>query len=968
MATHSTTLKFVLVADTSKFDARMQKAIHGLAAIGTTAETGTKKAVTGANRLSNAFSRAQSVITSVAVSLAFIGAMRVFGGVIKSAIEFDAAFTGVRKTVDGTPEQMEALRLEFRQLASEIPYTTEELSKIGMVAGQLGVAVEDIGQFTRVVADLAVAAEDLEVEDAARALARISKVMGEDISQAERLSSTIVHLGNKFATTEGEIVEMTLRMADAGRVIGLATPEAVALATALSQLGVKAQAGGTAWRKTFMSMKTAVDTGSSSLNLFAKVTGHAISVQGEHIKTGEQFAKVFRDKPIKAIAQFVSGMTRIIKEGGPAFKVLDSLGLANIRVARGVLSAAAAEGELIRAIKEGNIAWADGNKAREEAVKFYSSWEKRLEVVGNRLVLFAQAQSEAWMPGFVSFLESAVEPINDWRIALDQTNAALDRTGEKFGWIESLIRGWIILWQTLVLTVYSFRHGFLTILDEIALALQKLSIRGMGPVRDFLKERISIATQTLGEHLDMMKTYMDTSTKVGNVEEHLRRLFLKTGVSISTLRAELEKTDMATLTANLTNEDYVKSLQGVKTAVDEGGEGLGEFSKDIEKFKNQYADATKGNEAFVTAIHQLIDAGEPAIQVAKAFENKLKTLAETQEQTGVSMDPLIMMLAAMTNEFSDAEKAAKALAKEEKELAEAQKQNGKLMAEFNSKFLKENGELWLERRIAVLRNEDAELSYATAAAIARKELKLLDTGLEKNERTVAGVAKTYNTTTQALGSWMLTARDGVKQMFSFDQIMGDFGFDTKRGLALINAEWEAFNKNINQTTMMGREWGKSFLNYIGQVTDRTRDLTGEQIYQLTQLVRGTDVQLKREAFSVWEEYIEQVKHEYGTLPPKIAELNGEMAREMAQLEMAEVWDEQISTIRNDLAKMMADAIVDWEGMWSAFVNIMKSFAKSILRVFFEQLLNPLLKGFSSFLQGSGFKSGVQGAGGFLGLG
>lgn len=42
----------------------------------------------------------------------------------KSAIDFESAFTGVEKTVDGTEEQMEELKQGIRDMAKEIPSST----------------------------------------------------------------------------------------------------------------------------------------------------------------------------------------------------------------------------------------------------------------------------------------------------------------------------------------------------------------------------------------------------------------------------------------------------------------------------------------------------------------------------------------------------------------------------------------------------------------------------------------------------------------------------------------------------------------------------------------------------------------------------------------------------------------------------------------------------------------------------
>ena len=84
-------------------------------------------------------------------SLAFAGA-----GVAatKAAVEFESAFAGVEKTVDGTTEQLAALRQGILDMAEEIPASTTEIAAVAEAAGQLGIATDDVLDFTRVMIDL----------------------------------------------------------------------------------------------------------------------------------------------------------------------------------------------------------------------------------------------------------------------------------------------------------------------------------------------------------------------------------------------------------------------------------------------------------------------------------------------------------------------------------------------------------------------------------------------------------------------------------------------------------------------------------------------------------------------------------------------------------------------------------------------------------------------------------------------
>ncbi|WP_422385643.1 phage tail tape measure protein, partial [Enterococcus cecorum] len=67
--------------------------------------------------------------------------------------------------------------------------------------------------------------------------------------------SSIVFLGNNFATTEREITEMGLRLAGAGKQIGLSQGSIMGIAAALSSVGIEAEQGGSAFSKLMVSLQ-----------------------------------------------------------------------------------------------------------------------------------------------------------------------------------------------------------------------------------------------------------------------------------------------------------------------------------------------------------------------------------------------------------------------------------------------------------------------------------------------------------------------------------------------------------------------------------------------------------------------------------------------------------------------------------------------------------------------------------------
>lgn len=67
-----------------------------------------------------------------------------------------------------------------------------------------------------------------------------------DPGEYQNLGSAIVDLGNNYATTEQDIVNMATRLAATATTAGISEQGILALSTALSSVGIEAEAGGTA--------------------------------------------------------------------------------------------------------------------------------------------------------------------------------------------------------------------------------------------------------------------------------------------------------------------------------------------------------------------------------------------------------------------------------------------------------------------------------------------------------------------------------------------------------------------------------------------------------------------------------------------------------------------------------------------------------------------------------------------------
>src|SRR5690554_4842228 len=346
----------------------------------------------------------KSLTTHVTAPLAALG-----GLAAKTAIDFESAFAGVRKTVDATEEEFAALERGIRDMAKEIPAAATEIAGVAEAAGQLGIQNEHILSFTRTMIDLG-ESTNMSAEQAATSLARLANITQMPQSEFDRLGSTIVALGNNLATTEAEIVEMSLRLAGAGKQVGMTEAEILSFAGALSSVGIAAEAGGSAFSKVMIQMQLAAETGGEKLEQFAAVAG----------MSAEQFATAFQENAAEALIAFINGLQRAQEEGTSAIKVLDDMGITEVRMRDALLRAAGAGELFAESIKLGTQAWEENVALTREAEQRYATTESQLAIMRNKLQEVAITFGQILLPPLLAVVEK-IGDLADWLANLSPT-------------------------------------------------------------------------------------------------------------------------------------------------------------------------------------------------------------------------------------------------------------------------------------------------------------------------------------------------------------------------------------------------------------------------------------------------------------------------------------------------------------------------------------------------------------------
>lgn len=368
------------------------------------------------------------------ITLPIAGAV---GAVTTAAVKWESSFTGVKKTNDEMVDSngkviysYDDLEKGLRDLAKELPTSHEEIAKVAEAAGQLGIKTDKVVGFTKTMIDMG-ESTNMSADTAATSLARFANITQMSQDKFSNLGSAIVDLGNNLATTESEITEMGLRLAGAGKQIGMTEGDIVGFAAALSSVGIEAEAGGSAFSRLMVQMQLATETGVEAFAPLKEAVAeqgvswesfvHAVNWGGKELtavskqmgiptselkkmykeaskasgsledfanvtgRTSEEFAQLFKSNPSQALIEFIQGLKDSEKHGISAIKVLDDMGITEVRLRDSLLRAANASDVFEGAVKRGNEAFNENTALAEEAGKRYGTTESQLKILRGQL-------------------------------------------------------------------------------------------------------------------------------------------------------------------------------------------------------------------------------------------------------------------------------------------------------------------------------------------------------------------------------------------------------------------------------------------------------------------------------------------------------------------------------------------------------------------------------------------------------
>lgn len=367
----------------------------------------------------------QSLTRNVTVPLVGLGQSSV-----QVARDFESAFAGVKKTIDESRFNEYSLTWDdlaegIKQIAYETGISAEEIAGVMEIAGQLGVELGDQGkgiiEFTRQMALMGVTT-DMAASDAALNLARFMNITNLTTDDVDNLTASIVDLGNNFATQEADIVNMSMRLATAGSAIGMSAQDILALSTAMSSAGIKAEAGGSSLSSIISKLEARVRRYESVMKGTFEGTDEQAGLIIDDMETiakvsgvsADQFYQVWTTQPIEGLKLLTKGMAEAEERGDNMILQLDDLGFAQIRQSNALRALAISFDNMSGAIDTSNKAWSEATAMEIEAEKRFETLDSRLNMLNERWKEVKREIAETLIPILEKLMDVISNLISWW--------------------------------------------------------------------------------------------------------------------------------------------------------------------------------------------------------------------------------------------------------------------------------------------------------------------------------------------------------------------------------------------------------------------------------------------------------------------------------------------------------------------------------------------------------------------------
>ena len=634
--------------------------------------------------------------------------------ILTSASDIDSAYRDMRKTVNGSEGDFKKLKQAAIDFSNTNITSAEQILSIQAIGGELGVAVEDLQVFAETISNLDIAT-NLDTDTAAESLGHLANIMDDlNNSTMTGFSDALVRLGNNGASTETEIMEFATRIGSMASIVGMSTPDVLALASSIAATGQNSEAAGTAISNTMSDIESAAAAGGDSLEAFASVAQ----------MSANEFASTWNENPTQAIKAFIEGLKQVEENGGSADAALQELGITGTRQKQAIMGLMQTIDGLNDNLQMSNDAWngvsdewgAAGDAANEAAAK-NEGLSGSLQRISNIAQNAANSMGDTLAPVVSDLADLAAElgeafagTDDGFKLAVAGAGAFVAALGPGLTVTSSMFSGL----SKLTSSLKAGKNAWSTMTSSVSAAAKVLG------VAETSTEAVQLATEglTVAQKMQATASSLASSAMLG-----LKGVAV--GLALAGIGLLVTKYIEAQEHANLVKE----ATEDVSTALSEAEGSVGDLG-------DAFSDASGDSDEFLQSLVDLKDQTKDSFTEIYANNNLLDKYVDVISELGNKDLPLTASeqekLATAVKGYNDITGAS---------LEITDKSTGKLSE--NTTEVQKNAAAWKERAKAEGYSSAATEYYKKEAEASVKLSQAKETLAEKETALTSATSK-YN--------------------------------------------------------------------------------------------------------------------------------------------------------------------------------------------------------------------------------
>lgn len=311
------------------------------------------EATGAANKHGSAWQTALKNLTAYVGLFAMFNQLKTyFIDLLRLNMKYSEQLTNIRKVALSTTDEVANLSKELAKIDTRT--SIEELNNLAYAGAKLGITTQNLAGFVRAADQVNVALKEDLGDEALTALAKITEVMGladkYGVEQAMlKTGSAIFRLASTSTATSGKIVDFSNRMLALGEQAALTTPDILALGAAVDSMALEPEVAATAFGKLVVELRK----GTSPIEKSLGIASGSLKKMIESGRGMDAILTIFRRM----------GETKNLFALDGLFKDLGSDGA---RLVKTMVTMAAKNGMLTKAVKESNKAFNEGSAVTVE--------------------------------------------------------------------------------------------------------------------------------------------------------------------------------------------------------------------------------------------------------------------------------------------------------------------------------------------------------------------------------------------------------------------------------------------------------------------------------------------------------------------------------------------------------------------------------------------------------------------------